>query len=186
MASPMISLGFPEDSLGILQEGERLSRELNMTKSLTTICSLMGLYYSVKGEPQTGAKYGEECLTIAEKSGDIELMAPIAFDLCSNYGATGQFSRVIEIAPKVLASIEQEKMEYESFGRGYDVYSALSSFYAFSNGYMGNFKEAKTFCEKAIRVARKTENLYSLGLAEILYGYVLAHKGDSAEALEHF
>ena len=83
---------------------------------------------------------GEECVTIAEKSGDIELIAPIAFDLCSNYGATGQFSRVIEIAPKVLASIEQEKMEYESFGRGYDVYSALSSFCAFSNGYMGNFK----------------------------------------------
>ena len=186
MASPIISLGFPEDSLEILQEGERLSRELNITKSLTTFCSLLGLYYSVKGEPQTGAKYGEECLTIAEKSGDIELIAPIAFDLCSNYGATGQFSRVIEIAPKVLASIEQEKMEYESFGRGYDVYSALSSFCAFSHGYMGNFEEAKTFFEKAIRVAEKTENLYSLGLAEILYGYVLAHKGDGVEALEHF
>jgi len=117
MASPIISLGFPEDSLEILQEGERLSRELNITKSLTTFCSLLGLYYSVKGSHKPVQKYGEECLTIAEKSGDIELIAPIAFDLCSNYGATGQFSRVIEIAPKVLASIEQEKMEYESFGR---------------------------------------------------------------------
>jgi tetratricopeptide (TPR) repeat protein len=186
MASPIISLGFPEDSLEILQEGERLSRELNITKSLTTFCSLLGLYYSVKGDPQTGAKYGEQCLDIAEKSGDIELIAPIAFDLCSNYATTGQFSRVIEIAPRVLSLIEREKLEYESFGRGYNVYSALSSFCGLSNGYMGNFGEAKTFFEKAIRVARKTENLYSLGLAEMVYGYALAHKGDSAEALEHF
>jgi tetratricopeptide (TPR) repeat protein len=186
MASPMISLGFPEDSLRILQDGERFSREIGSAKSLTTICSIIGLYYSVKGDPLAGAKYGEECLRIAEKEQDIGLMAPIAFDLCSNYIATGQFLKVINMAPKILSLLEQAKGEYECFDRGYNIYSALSAFYGLSLGYVGDFDEGKIFCEKALHAALKVENLYSLGLTEVLYGFLFGNKGDGKEAQQHF
>jgi class 3 adenylate cyclase/tetratricopeptide (TPR) repeat protein len=186
MASPMISLGFPEDSLRILQDGERLSREIGSTKNLTTICSIIGLYYSVKGEPVAGAKYGEECLGIAEKEQDIRLTAPIVFDLCSNYVATGQFLKVIEMAPRILSLLEQTKGEYECFDRGYNIYSALAAFYGLSLGYMGDFEEGKIFCEKALHAALKVENLYSLGLTEVLYGFLFGNKGDGKEAQQHF
>jgi len=186
MASPMISLGFPEDSLQILQEGERLSREIGSTKSLTTICSIIGLYFSVRGDPVAGAKHGEECLRIAEKEQDIRLMAPIAFDLCSNYVATGRFLKVIEMAPRILSLLEQTKGEDECFERGYSIYSALSAYYGLSLGYMGDFEEGKIFCEKALRAALKVENLYSLGLTEVLYGFLFGNQGDGKEAQEHF
>jgi class 3 adenylate cyclase/tetratricopeptide (TPR) repeat protein len=186
MASPMISLGFPEGSLQILQEGENLSREVNATKSLTSLCSIIGLYFSVKGDPLSGIKYGEECLKIAEKAQDVELMAPIAFDLCSNYTARGEFLKVIDIAPPILSLLEEKKKKFESFERGYNIYSAILAFYGFSLGYLGDFEKGETHCQKALEVALKIGNLYSLGLVEILYGYVCAHKGEGKEAFEHF
>jgi class 3 adenylate cyclase/tetratricopeptide (TPR) repeat protein len=186
VASPMISLGFPEDSLQILQDGEKFSREIGAIKSLTTFCSIMGLYYSVKGDPLAGVKYSEECFEIAEKAKEIELMAPIAFDLCSNYAARGEFLKVVEVAPKILSLLEEGKREFESFERGYNIYSALMAFYGFSTGSLGNFEKGKMLCQKALEVALKIGNLYSLGLVEVLYGYVCAYKGDGKEALEHF
>lgn len=186
MASSMISLGFPEDSLEILQEGERLSREINATKSLVTFCSIMGLYYSVKGDTQTGAKYGEECLNTAEKTQQVDLIAPIAFDLCSNYAATGFFFKVVDLAPRILFLLEKNKKEFESFDRGYNIYSALSAFHGLSLGYLGKFEEGKFFCEKALNVALDAKNLYSLGLAEVLYGFLSGNKGEGLSAVQHF
>jgi hypothetical protein len=43
-------LGYPEDSLQILEEGERLSKELGDEKSHANFLSLIGLYYAWKGE----------------------------------------------------------------------------------------------------------------------------------------
>ena len=186
IVSPMISLGFPEDSLRILRDGERFSRDIGSTKSLTTISSIIGLYYSVKGDPQGGAQYGEECLKIAEREQDVELTAPIAFDLCSNYASTGQFFKVVDLAPGILSSLERTKGQYECFDRGYNVYSALAAFYGLSLGYMGDFDKGKIFCEKALDAARKVENLFSLGLTEVLYGFLSGNKGDAKECQQHF
>jgi len=186
MASPMISLGFPEGSLQILEEGERLSREIGVTKSLITFCSIIGLYYSVKGEPLAGVKYGEQCFAMAETTQDVELMAPIAFDLCSNYAATGMFLKVVDVAPRILSLLEQTKRESECFDRGYNIYSALSAFCGFCEGYLGKFEQGKILCEKGLRIALDIKNLHSLGLVEVLYGYLCCTKGDGREALGHF
>jgi class 3 adenylate cyclase len=50
MISPMLSLGFPEDSLYILQNGESLVKEIGDMRGLTTLCSAIGLYFSIKGD----------------------------------------------------------------------------------------------------------------------------------------
>lgn len=186
MISPMISLGFPEDSLHILQEAEKMARDLDATKQLTTICSMIGLYYSVKGDLMLGVRYTEDCFQIALKTNDIDLMAPIAFDLCSNYSARGEFLKIVAVAPKVLAMLEDGHKEFECFDRGYNVYSALSAFHAFSTGYLGNHEAAKHLFEKGLEAAHTIENLYSLGLLEVLSGYLHCNQGDGPAAQEHF
>jgi class 3 adenylate cyclase/tetratricopeptide (TPR) repeat protein len=185
-ASSMISLGFPDDSLKILQEGEELAREIGARKAVTSFCSMTGLYYSVKGQLLEGMEYGEACFATAEQSREIDLMAPIAFDLCSNYAARGEFSKVVALAPKVLGLLEQTGMESESFNRGYNVYSALMAFYGFSTGYMGNVDEGRKACEKSLETAERFENVYSLGLAELLFGHLIAHQAAGQEASAHF
>ena len=186
LASPMISLGFPEDSLDVLKEGERLSKEVGDTKSFITFHSITGLCHSVKGDPLAGVTYGEDCLKVAEETRDVDLIAPIAFDLCSNYGARGDFIKVARLAPRALSMLEQTGKTGESFGRGYNIYSALSALCGFGEGYMGRIDKGIRLCEKAMRVANEVKNLYSLGLGEILYGYIYCTKGDGKEALPHF
>jgi tetratricopeptide (TPR) repeat protein len=186
MASPMISLAFPEGSLDILQQGENLCREVGDTKCLTTLLSMIGLYHSVKGNPLLGVRYNEDCFRIAEKEQAIDLVAPVAFDLCSSYAARGEFLKIVDVAPRVLSLLEHAGKHADCFDRGYNVYTALSAFYAFATGYMGNFTEAKSVFQKGIAAAEQIENLYGLGLSETLYGYVFCHQGDGKEALGHF
>jgi len=186
LASPMISLGFPENSLQLLKEGEKLSKEVGDTKSFITFHSITGLCYSVRGDPLTGVTYGEECLKAAEEAKDVGLIAPIAFDLCSNYGARGDFIKVVRLAPRILSLLERAGKIGESFDRGYNIYSALSALCGFCGGYMGRFEKGIGLCRKAIQVAAEIKNLYSLGLAEILCGYIYCSKGDGKEALGHF
>jgi tetratricopeptide (TPR) repeat protein len=186
MVSPMISIGFPEDSLDILQQGETLCRDAGDAKCLTTLLSMIGLYYSVKGNPLLGVRYNEDCFRIAEKEATLDLMAPVAFDLCSNYAARGEFLKIVDVAPRVLSLLERAGKQAECFDRGYNVYTALSAFYAFATGYMGNYAEARTVLQRGIDAALRIENLYSLGLSETLYGYLFCHQGDGKEALSHF
>lgn len=186
MASPMISIGFPEDSLDILQEGEKLCRDAADAKCLTTVLSMIGLYHSVKGNPLLGVRYNEDCLRVAEKEAALDLIAPVAFDLCSNYAARGEFLKIVDVAPRVLSRLERDGKQAECFDRGYNVYTALSGFYAFATGYMGNYAEAKSIMERGIDAALGIDNLYSLGLSETLYGYLFCHQGDGKEALGHF
>jgi tetratricopeptide (TPR) repeat protein len=133
-----------------------------------------------------GLQYNEECLRIAEKEHDIELMAPVAFDLCSNYASRGLFKRIVDTAPGILELLEQTGKESESFGRGYNVYSALSAFYGFSQAYLGDYDKGREVFEKGLSHALKIGNLYSLGLIELFYGYAYCNQGDGGTALPHF
>ena len=186
IASPMISLGFPENSLDMLLEAERIARECNDIKSMTGICSVIGLYYSVKGDTLLGLQYSEDANHIAMKSGDIELIAPTAFDLCSNYATRGDFPRIKQLVPPTLKLLEESGAESETFGRGYNVYSGLSAFLGFAFSYTGEFDKGRDLLSKALQIAMKTGNLYSLGLVEIFYGYSFCHQGNGKDALPHF
>jgi class 3 adenylate cyclase/tetratricopeptide (TPR) repeat protein/energy-coupling factor transporter ATP-binding protein EcfA2 len=185
MATPMMVLVYPEDSLQILQEGERLSKELGDERSLANIYSSTGMYYSLRGESLLGRKYAQYCFEEAEKIQDIELMAPIGFDLSVSYNGAGEFFKVAELAPRVLALLESTQRESESFGKGINLYSALLSNYGGAMGMLGNFEEGEALCEKGLRFALDIDNLYNIGWAELTYSAFFAAKGDGKNAVDH-
>jgi hypothetical protein len=53
-----------------------------------------------------GLKYNEIAFKEAERMQDVELVAPVGWDLCVAYGAPGEFSKVVEVAGKALALVE--------------------------------------------------------------------------------
>jgi len=185
MAFPMMGLVYPEDSLEILQEGERLSKELGDERSLANFYSSIGFYYTIQGDPLLGRKYAEDCFEEAEKIQDIELMAATAFDLCVSYNRAAQFLKVAEVAPRVLALLESTQRESESFGRGLNVYSALLANYGTAMGTLGNFEEGEALCEKGLRYAREINDLYGIGLVEFYYSNLFLVKGDGEKLIEH-
>jgi class 3 adenylate cyclase/tetratricopeptide (TPR) repeat protein len=186
MCTPMALLGYPEDdSLQILQEGERLSKELGDHRSLAKLYGFMGMYYSVKGQPLLGIQYSENSFREAEKVKDIDLMAPTGFNLCLSYHSRGDCSKVIDMASKVIALLEETQRQSESFG-GINLYLILCAFYANAMDMLGDFRGGQKVREKALRFAHEIKDLAALGTAEHIHGMSLViHKGDGENGVKH-
>jgi class 3 adenylate cyclase/tetratricopeptide (TPR) repeat protein len=187
MEGPMKLLAYPEDSLNVLQEGENWAKEIGDLRSLAIIYASMGLCYTFKGDSKQGMRYAEYCFHMAAKIEDIELMAPTAFNLCSSYSILGEHTKTMEVAPKVLALLEKTHRESESFGvaLNFNIYAALCSYCGEAMGFVGDFKEGVAWCEKGLRFVQNTDNLYSLGFVEIIYGLLYIVRGDGENAINH-
>jgi len=186
MAAPMFLLGFPDDSLEILQIGETISKELGDEKGLAHFLSQIGQYYSFKGEDLLGVQYCEAAFKEAERIDDIELMGPIGPDLCLLYWRACDLFKIIDVASKVIALLDKTQRQTESFGKPYNAYSILLAFYATCLSMLGNFEEGKALLEKGIKFAVKIKDLTALVWLESRYGTILNWKGEGKNALEHY
>jgi tetratricopeptide (TPR) repeat protein len=182
----MVGLGFPEDSLQILQEGERLSKELDDERSLAKFYSNIALCYTFRGDPLQGIKYAGNAFEEAEKAEDIELMARTGWDICLSYLIAGEPLKIAKVAPKVIALLEKTQRQSESFSMGFHLYSALLSTCGHAMGWIGDFGHGECLCEKGLRFALETNNLINIGFAECQYGWLFIHRGDGKNAVEHF
>jgi tetratricopeptide (TPR) repeat protein len=186
MRLPLVSLGFPEGTLGLLQEGERLSKELGDERSLARFYTAIGIYYSFKGNPQLGIKYSEAAFEEARKNRDIELMASLAYGLFFSYFSAGEYYKIVDMAPAVIDLIEKAERESDSFSLGTNPYSSLCSHCGGGMGFLGAFDEGKRFLEKGLGHAAKMNDLMTLGLIEMYYGHFYIAKGDWEPSKEHF
>ncbi|HYA13450.1 MAG TPA: hypothetical protein VEF33_03840, partial [Syntrophales bacterium] len=186
MTGPMQLLGFPEESLGMLQEGENLSMDLGDNRTLAFFQGRLGAYYAYRGTHLVRVKYLEEAFEESRKSQDIDLIVPTAQGLCLNYIRTGHYSKVADIIPDVLELFEKNGRESDFFANVVNPYSSLCAFCGMSMGYLGNFNEGRIFFEKGLRYAAQIGDLRTLGLVELNYGLFFHTKGDWKPAMEHF
>jgi len=186
MRLPIALLGFPEDSLGMLQEGERLSKELGDERHLAWFYSVMSSYYSFKGNPQLGMKYTEDAFEGARKNQDIELLANLGVGLAVSYNGAGEYYKIVDFAPDVIDLIEKAERETDYFSAGMNPYSVLCSFCGMCMGHLGAFNEGKTILEKGLRNSTEMNDPATLGLVEMLYGLFYLIKGDWGLSKEHF
>jgi class 3 adenylate cyclase/tetratricopeptide (TPR) repeat protein len=186
MESPMMLVGYPEDSLQIIEEGERLSRELGDARNLAMSYSHLALYYSLKGDSLRGTRYVASAFQEAEKIQDIELMVPLGGDLFVSYLLAAQCWKVTEAAPRVIALLEKTRRESEYFGKGMNPYSVICANYGHALAWMGNFTEGDAWCEKALHFALELNDLSTIANAEMMYGFVFFHRGDGRNAVQHF
>ena len=183
---PMLHLGYPEDFFPLLEEGERLSNTLEDKRSLAMVHGRIGSYYAYIGKPLIGIEYAEKAFDEAQEIQDIELMAPLAFELVTPYFGAGEFIKVVDIASKVLRLIEKTRRESDYFGKDMNVYSALCGRCGGSLGWLGNFEEGQIFLEKGALNALKLGDLRALALIELYYGHLFLFKGDWTHAKAHY
>jgi len=186
MATPMMLLAYPEDSLRIHQEGVRLCKEVDDKKSLAILYSLIGIYYMHKGRPLDAITYSETGFEQSQKIGDIELMAPIGRGLCISYIAVGEFRKTIDVAPKIIDLLENTQRESDFFGAPFNTYSLLCAYYGLSLAMLGNFEKAMEYFERGLRVILAINHIATLGVAEAIYGLSFVVKGDGINAIKHF
>jgi len=184
--TPMYLLGFPENSLEILKDGEMLSKELGDSKRLAIFYSRIGSYYSYKGEPLIAMKYSEDAFEEARIQRDLQLIAPLAFQLCTPYQGAGQFYKIVDMVPGVIDLIEKSERESEFFALPWNPYSALCGYNGMSMGWLGDFEEGKVAIEKGLRNAIQIDDIRTLGYVHFFYGTFFFVKGDWPHAKEHF
>lgn len=182
--TPMYLLGFPDNSLDMLQEGEKLSKELD-DRRLAIFYSRMGSFYSYKSEPLIGLKYSENAFEEAKKNQDVQLMASLAFQLCTPYAGVGQFSKIVDMAPGVIDLIEKTKRESDFFALPWNPYSELCGYCGYSKGWLGNFDQGKIFLEKGLRNASQINDATTLGYIEFFYGLFFFARGDWSSTIGH-
>ena len=185
MDLPMRSLGYPEDSLTVLQEGERLAVDLDDQRSLAIFCSMTSVRCMIKGETREAITYAEQGLEAARKTNDLELIAPTALDLCISYAGAGEMLRIVNLAPSVIALFEKTQRERETFGRGWNLYSPLLALYGYATGLLGSFDEGQALLDKALRFALAINDLVSICFVELFFGTMLGVKGDGENTVEH-
>jgi class 3 adenylate cyclase/tetratricopeptide (TPR) repeat protein len=182
---PMHLLGYPEDSLQILQEGERQANEMGDERNLLIFHSKLGSYYHTREDSLLATKYTEEPFLKADMMQDVELMALMAGELCSALHIAGRFSDVIDATTKIITLLEKTHRERDFFGTRYNVYTGVCAHYLYSSGMLGQFKESKVIFEKGLHYALEVQSLYGLGWLELAYGILLDLKGDGKAAIVH-
>jgi tetratricopeptide (TPR) repeat protein len=185
IAGPMRPLGYPEDSLDLLKNGERLAQELGEERSLADLHSSIGMYYSYHGDHLQAIDYSESCIREALEVQDVDLVARVGQDLCNSYFLSGEPLKMVDVAPKIVDLIEKTQRETDFFGRPLNTYSALRAHAGHAMGMLGNFKEGEILCEQALRSACRIDSIYSIGWAEVNYSYLYMHKGDGQNTVEH-
>ena len=183
MKNAVRPLGYPDDSLEILQEGERLAIELGDDRSLAAFYAAMGLCSTVRGDPAQGAEYQEKCIEAAEKVEDVELTAQAAFELCATYGLSGEFYKVPALASRAIALLEKTGRELDFCGLFYNPYSLLLGSLGGAKGLLGYFKEGEELCQRGLEFASKVEDPYTPATAKYMYGTLYCVKGDGASAV---
>ena len=187
MDHPIRCLGYPDDSLYILEDGERLSKEIGDFESLTKFYSSIGFYHLIRGNPHQGIVYAEKCFGEAVKIQDIDLVTQTGFDLCTSYTGIGDYIKIAEVAKQAIDLLEKTQRESEFFGGPFDLnlYSAFLMYYGQAMTVLGNTDQGDELCKQGLGFAVEINNRRSIAFAELIYGTVFNFKGDGGSALEH-
>jgi class 3 adenylate cyclase/tetratricopeptide (TPR) repeat protein len=186
ISDSLYPLGYPNGSLDMLHQGERLSMEIGDKKSLSILHSRMGHYFTTKEtDALHGLEYIEKSFQEVEELQDIESMVKIGRDLLLPYATIGYFSRINDLAPKLITLLEGLSKEHEDYGTGRNYYSDFYAHYGFSFGWLGHFDKGEIAFEKGLAFARRINNLPSLGILEFLYALFFSIKGDWWRTIEH-
>jgi class 3 adenylate cyclase/tetratricopeptide (TPR) repeat protein/ribosomal protein L40E len=183
--SPLIALGFPENSLSILEQGEQLARELDDQHRLFRFHTNIGFFYCTIGNYPDARPYIEQAFDAAEKLHDVDLMGAVAPDLFAVYMPLAEHAKLVDVVGHIIDVLEKNQKIEAFFGGPCNVYAVLLSLCGFSLAWTGNFNKALSHCEKGLKAAAGIDDIPTLGMCENSMGGALGHKGDLKEAKEY-
>ena len=184
---PMISLGWPDESLKYLEKGAAFAKDIGDHSNRSRLLADLGFYYSWKlSDASMGIKHFQSALAEAEKSADTVAFTSTVVDLCFLYHLIGSTER-IELAEKAVRLLEQEGREYELFlGNSANVYTSLTSGIGYAYAIMGEIGKGKAFCEKGLKVSYEMNHPKSIGVVEYFVGLLYILEGNGDQSLAHY
>ncbi|MBW2113014.1 MAG: AAA family ATPase [Deltaproteobacteria bacterium] len=183
---PLLHMGYSEEFLPLLQEGVAIAKELGQDKDLALLYGSIGSFYAHIGMPIEGIKYTEKAYEIAREIKNIDLIAPLFFDLCAPYIGAGEFVKTVEVATAAIGVIEANNREFDYFGKPINVYSALCARCGGSMGYIGEFEHGEKILQRGLQNAQRGSDDRARALLELYFRHLHLFSGHWEEAVMHY
>jgi tetratricopeptide (TPR) repeat protein len=185
MTVPLAYSSYPEGTLEIFQNAEKLAHELGDEKSFVVSLSFLSNYHANIGNPSLGQEYAEKCFNSAEKIKDFGLMAQSAGTVCMAYWVTGDVSKVVDIGSKAIHLLEENHLEKDSFGGGYSPFTIICGYYGMSLGWLGKIKEGTDVLEKGYRNACEVNDKFAMGFIQMIFCAITYWAGYGDDTIAH-
>jgi predicted ATPase len=159
-------LGYPENSLKVLEEGKKLAEELSDKRSMADFHRKIGYYHGSEGKHLLAIKYYEDSLQEIKQIIDFDLTVQLSAELSILYGRVGQFLKVANMAPSIIKLVESKKDDNDLPFMTAISYARLLSICGLSLGLLGNFSEGKTYLNKSLHVATEINDIFIIAVCE--------------------
>jgi class 3 adenylate cyclase/tetratricopeptide (TPR) repeat protein len=177
----LIQLGEPRRAMERLRKAEALAERLNDDRRRGWVCALMTNLHSLVRELDEAQTSGTRALEIAERLGDLRLRIPATSYLVQAHYYRGDYERVVALATANLAVLPAAWVD-ESFGMTVSPPVWDRCYLMLSLAQLGRFAEAGELESEAIRLAEETQQVYAIGLAHFVAGWVHLQRGAWAQA----
>ena len=174
---PLLQLGRLEEVLALSREAETLAKALDDEPRLARVYTYLINYHYLKGEPHLAIDYGQRCLEIGERTGDLPLQVLALQYMGTCAHAQGRYREAISTLGRNIALIEKHEGA-PGVTRGGFAYVASCGWLAFAWAELGDFPEAHAAIDKARRAADGSGHAYSEAIAWTLAGLVKNRQGD--------
>ncbi|HXG04441.1 MAG TPA: hypothetical protein VNO23_13625, partial [Candidatus Binatia bacterium] len=139
-------------------------------------------YHYLKGEPEIALGYGERCLALAERAGDLMLRVQAARYMAQIHHTLGEYARARELftanVETLAAAAEQADTQ---LGIGH---VSSAAWLAFTLAELGEFAAAHRAAAEAERAAAAGGHAYGQAIAWTFTGLVRLRQGLTEQALE--
>ncbi len=178
----LLPLGDHARLLVLLREAEALATAAGDEPRLARTLSLVSNNLWHTGASDDSLAAGGRALAIAERLGDLDLQVAGHFSLGGATRALGDYPRAAGHLRRMLELLGSGR-ERATFGLAGLASVLARSHLAWSLAELGEFTEAVTHAEDALRIATAAEHAYTLAHAHLGLGGVLLRQGRIGEAM---
>jgi class 3 adenylate cyclase/tetratricopeptide (TPR) repeat protein len=182
---PLFLLGYPQDSIELLQRSEKFAQALGDQRALAHFHRGLSLCHTLKGDPSLGEQYGEKCFHEAALVEDMDLVVQSADQLCFAYFMQGNMLGTVDVSRKAIDLFERHSLDMSLTTGGLNVYALLLDWHGGALVMLGHFEEAKIALEKGNRNAREFNDWFQLGMGMMNLCNIDLFKGDGTRMIAH-
>lgn len=178
-------LGDRERIAGYLREAEQLAVRLDDKRRIGWVQSYLTEQFWMLGRYAESAAAGEHALAVAEQLSDLPLQVVTNLPLGLAHHTRGDYAQAMKYFRWNATQLQGERVR-ERFGM-FVLPSAFSlSFIAWGLAELGEFSEAFSAGEDALRISEEANHPFSCGYAHLGLGVVALRQGNLRRALRSF
>jgi class 3 adenylate cyclase/tetratricopeptide (TPR) repeat protein len=167
------ALGDLSRMLELLGEAERLAESIDDQPRLARVLAYTSRCFWWMGLPHRGVAAGERALEIASRLDDRKLEVIANYHLGLAYITAGEFVKALGVFRRSEAILQGERA-HERFGMPALPSVIARTWIAFCHASLGDFDEAITSADDAVRLAENADHPYSVAVAVQGTGLVYA------------